>query len=80
MRASRPDAVRAVQRRRPADGEQATDILLRYPKVAAWLDRYPPKPQTEAEYRPATDEWVVKAWSGRRGRSCSGRWTTTRAA
>ena len=33
-RAPDPDAVRAVQRRRAADGSQATRILLRYPKVA----------------------------------------------
>ena len=47
--------------------KRATDIVLRYPKVAAWLDRYPPKPQTDAEYRAATDEWIVKAWSGDAG-------------
>ena len=47
--------------------KQATEILLRFPKVAKWLERYPPKPQTDAEYRPATDEWVVKAWSGEAG-------------
>ena len=44
----------------PAEGgarlteEQATAILFRHGKVADWLDRYPPKPQTDAEYRPAT--------------------------
>ena len=53
--------------------KQATDILLRYPKVAAWLDRYPPKPQTDAEYRPATDEWIVKAWSGDAGQIVLGK-------
>jgi hypothetical protein len=46
---------------------QATRIVLRHPKVVDWLDRYPPDPQTDAEYRPATDEWVVKAWSGEAG-------------
>ena len=46
---------------------QATQIVLRVPKVADWLDRYPPRPQTDAEYRPATEEWVVKAWSGEAG-------------
>ena len=44
--------------------ERAIAILFRNDKVADWLDRYPPKPQTDAEYRPVTDEWVVKAWSG----------------
>ena len=45
----------------------ATRIVLREPKVARWLDRYPPDPLTEAEYRAATDEWIVKAWSGKAG-------------
>jgi hypothetical protein len=35
--------------------------------VRAWLERYPPRPQTEAEYRPATADWEVKAWSGDAG-------------
>ncbi|MBA3348123.1 MAG: hypothetical protein H0T13_06145 [Actinobacteria bacterium] len=47
--------------------QQATDILLRDPKVSDWLDRYPPQPQTDAEYRAAGDEWIVKAWSGEAG-------------
>jgi hypothetical protein len=47
--------------------ERATTILFRHPKVRAWLDRYPPQPQTEAEYRPATADWEVKAWSGDAG-------------
>jgi hypothetical protein len=57
----------------PAEGgarlteEQAARMLFREPKVADWLDRYPPKPQTDAEYRPATGDWVVKAWSGEAG-------------
>jgi hypothetical protein len=53
--------------------KQATEILMRFPKVADWLDRYPPKPQTDAEYRPATDEWVVKAWSGDAGQIVLGK-------
>ncbi len=63
----------------PADGaarlseQQATRILLRDDKVADWLDRYPPNPQTDAEYRPATDEWVVKAWSGEAGQIVLGK-------
>jgi hypothetical protein len=55
-----PDAARLTE-------SAATRIALRHPKVADWLDRYPPRPQTDAEYRPATDEWVVKAWSGEAG-------------
>jgi hypothetical protein len=55
-----PDAARLTE-------EQATQLALRHPKVADWLDRYPPDPQTDAEYRPATDQWIVKAWSGEAG-------------
>ena len=63
----------------PAEGaarlteEQATRILLRTEKVADWLERYPPDPQTDAEYRPAADEWVVKAWSGDAGQIVLGK-------
>ena len=53
--------------------EQAVAILFRNDKVADWLDRYPPKPATDAEYRPAADEWVVKAWSGRAGQIVLGK-------
>ena len=53
--------------------ERAIAILFRNDKVADWLDRYPPKPQTAAEYRPATNEWVVKAWSGKAGQIVLGK-------
>lgn len=53
--------------------EQATRILLRAEKVADWLERYPPDPQTDAEYRPAADEWIVKAWSGEAGQIVLGK-------
>jgi len=49
------------------DAARATAILFREPKVARWLDRYPPKPQTEAEYDAAKGAWTVKAWSGKAG-------------
>ena len=52
---------------------QAIRILLREPKVVRWLERYPPRPTTDAEYRPATDEWVVKAWSGKAGQIVLGK-------
>lgn len=45
----------------------ATRIALAYPKVAAWLDRYPPDPATSAEFQRDTRTWVVKAWSGAAG-------------
>jgi hypothetical protein len=53
--------------------EQAVRILFRNPKVEDWLDRYAPNPQTDAEYRPATDDWVVKAWSGEAGQIVLGK-------
>jgi hypothetical protein len=53
--------------------EEATEILLRVPKVERWLGRYPPDPQTDAEYRPATGDWEVKAWSGAAGQILLGK-------
>ena len=53
--------------------EEATEILLREPKVERWLDRYPPNPQTDAEYRPASGDWEVKAWSGAAGQIVLGK-------
>ena len=63
----------------PAEGaarlneKQAIVVFRRDGKVADWLDRYPPKPQTDAEYRPATGEWIVKIWSGRAGQIALGK-------
>ncbi len=48
-------------------------MLFRHGKVRDWLARYPPDPQTDADYRPATDEWVVKAWSGKAGQIVLGK-------
>ncbi len=45
----------------------ATRIALADPKVAAWLDRYPPDPATSAEFQRDARTWVVKAWSGAAG-------------
>ncbi|MBA2384160.1 MAG: hypothetical protein H0V68_05795 [Actinobacteria bacterium] len=53
--------------------EEATEILLRDPKVERWLDRYPPNPQTEAEYRRSSGDWEVKAWSGAAGQIVLGK-------
>jgi hypothetical protein len=47
--------------------EGATRIALRHPKVARWLDRYPPAPTTSATFRSGPGTWVVKAWSGDAG-------------
>jgi hypothetical protein len=41
--------------------------------VRDWLARYPPNPQTDAEFRAASGEWVVKAWSGKAGQVVLGK-------
>ena len=53
--------------------QEALAIFKREPKVAAWLDRYPPKPTSAAEYKPATDEWTLKLWSGEAGQIALGK-------
>jgi hypothetical protein len=41
--------------------------FLAEPKVAPWLSRYPPHPQTDATFDKATRLWTVKVWSGLAG-------------
>ena len=41
--------------------------FLAHPKVAHWLERYPPNPQTDATFDKATQRWTVMVWSGRAG-------------
>ena len=55
----------ATLRRSPK--AEATSIALAQPKIARWLDRYPPDPTTSAKFRPDSQTWVVKAWSGAAG-------------
>jgi hypothetical protein len=47
--------------------DAAVEKALAHPKVAAWLERYPPDPSTDASFREETRTWVVKAWSGEAG-------------
>ena len=47
--------------------DQATTIALDDPKVADWLERYPPDPSTSAKFDPVRKQWTVKAWSGDAG-------------
>ncbi|MCS7008053.1 MAG: hypothetical protein NZL88_10920, partial [Gaiellaceae bacterium] len=49
------------------DEEAAIRIALAHPKVARWLERYPPDPTTAATYRAERGAWLVKAWSGSAG-------------
>jgi hypothetical protein len=53
--------------------QKALERFLALPKVADWLDRYPPKPQTEARFDTATRAWTVKVWSGRAGQIALGK-------
>jgi hypothetical protein len=46
---------------------QATQLALANPKLASWLERYPPKPTTAAEFDDEARVWEVKVWSGKAG-------------
>ena len=46
--------------------------FLRHPKVARWLDRYPPKPTVDADFDAATGSWKVRVWSGPAGQVAEG--------
>ncbi|HET7045309.1 MAG TPA: hypothetical protein VFI37_10710 [Gaiellaceae bacterium] len=59
-----PDAPRLSEK-------DVTKQFLAYPKVAGWLDRYPPKPTTEATF--AEGSWTVKVWSGKAGEIAEGK-------
>ena len=54
------------------DEPSATARLLAEPKVADWLERYPPRPTTDATYDRAADRWTVKVWSGSAGQVAEG--------
>jgi hypothetical protein len=50
-----------------------TEVIARflaYPKVRDWLERYPPKPETDATY--SLGEWTVNVWSGKAGEIAKG--------
>jgi hypothetical protein len=55
---------------RLAEGK-ALALFLADPKVEAWLDRYPPKPQTEATFKGGS--WTLKVWSGKAGEVATGK-------
>jgi hypothetical protein len=52
--------------------DQATAALLIDPKVKRWLDRYPPKPQTDATFDREKRTWTVNVWSGEAGEIATG--------
>ena len=43
---------------------------MHFGKVAKWLDRYPPRPTTDATFKDGT--WTVNVWSGRAGEIATG--------
>jgi len=46
--------------------------FLAVPKVADWLERYPPSPTTDASFDRASGTWTVHVWSGRAGEIARG--------
>jgi hypothetical protein len=46
--------------------------FLAHPKVADWLDRYPPDPETDASFDRETRRWTVHVWSGEAGEVATG--------
>ncbi|HET9937968.1 MAG TPA: hypothetical protein VFQ28_04210, partial [Gaiella sp.] len=46
--------------------------LLETAKVADWLDRYPPAPQTDATFDRVRRTWTVHVWSGEAGEIARG--------
>jgi hypothetical protein len=50
--------------------QEAIARFLADPKVKAWLERYPPKPTTDATFKDGS--WTVNVWSGRAGEIATG--------
>lgn len=46
---------------------RAIALLSAHPEVADWLERYPPRPTTDADFDRKTRLWEVKMWSGPAG-------------
>ena len=53
------------------DEERAVALFLKDPKVASWLERYPPNPTTDADRRD-DGNWTVRVWSGEAGQVALG--------
>ncbi len=60
----------AAESQRSTSGEVIQNFLA-YPKVAAWLKRYPPNPVTNATF--AQGVWTVGVWSGKAGEIATGK-------
>ena len=51
---------------------EAVKAFLAHPKVARWLDRYPPRPETDATFDRKTRTWTVHVWTGDAGEVATG--------
>ena len=51
--------------------KRAVALFLKDPKVASWLERYPPDPTTDADRRD-DGNWTVRVWSGEAGQIALG--------
>ena len=61
----------------PSDGprlseERVVGAFLEHPKVARWLERYPPGPTTDASFDRDDRAWTVHVWSGKAGEIARG--------
>ena len=48
------------------------EAFVAHPKVADWLGRYPPDPQTDATFSRESRSWTVHVWSGAAGEIARG--------
>jgi hypothetical protein len=65
-----PAATPATEARLSEDA--ALDLFLAKPKVARWLERYPPDPTTDASFDADDGTWTVHVWSGKAGEIARG--------
>jgi hypothetical protein len=64
----------AAPQRAATTQESAKAVLLEHPKVARWVERYPPSTLVAtARFRPRLDVWQVKVFSGRAGEIANGK-------
>ena len=52
--------------------DRVTEAFLAEPKVAGWLERYPPRPTTDATFDADERTWEVHVWSGTAGEIARG--------
>ncbi len=52
--------------------DAVVDLFLAQPKVARWLERYPPDPTTDASFDADDGTWTVHVWSGDAGEIARG--------